>query len=120
VIGIDDDHATPAEAARGRVVVTGGGVATSGIRVRHWRTTDGEVHHIIDPRTGRPARTPWATATVAAASCLDANAASTAAVVLGEQAPAWLGTRGLPARLARLDGTVVRVAGWPHDEPAAA
>ena len=53
---------------------------------------------------------------MAAASCLDANAASTAAIVLGEQAPGWLSARGLPARLARLDGSVVRVAGWPEDE----
>ena len=120
VIGVDDDHATPAEAARARVAVMGGGVASSGIRVRRWRTAAGEVHHIVDPRTGRPARTPWATATVAAASCLDANAASTAAIVLGEQAPGWLSARGLPARLARLDGSVVRVAGWPEDERAAA
>ena len=120
VIGVADDHATPVEAARARVAVTGGGVASSGIRVRRWRTAAGEVHHIVDPRNGRPAQTPWATATVAAASCLDANAASTAAIVLGEQAPGWLSARSLPARLARLDGSVVRVAGWPEDERAAA
>jgi FAD:protein FMN transferase len=120
VVGIDDDHSTPVEAAAERVAIENGGLASSGIRVRRWRTADGEAHHILDPRTGRPARSPWSTVTVAAASCLDANAASTAAIVLGERAPSWLAERALPARLARLDGTVVRVAGWPAAERAAA
>ena len=120
IVGIDDDHAVPVEAAAERVSIESGGVATSGIRVRRWRTAAGEAHHILDPRTGRPARSPWATVSVAAASCLDANAASTAAIVLGERAPSWLAERGLPARLARLDGSVVRVAGWPAAEQVAA
>lgn len=120
IVGIDDDHATPVEAVAERISIESGGLATSGIRVRRWRTASGEAHHIVDPRTGRPARSPWATVTVAAASCLDANAASTAAIVLGERAPCWLAARGLPARLARLDGSVIRVAGWPEAERAVA
>jgi thiamine biosynthesis lipoprotein len=96
-----------------------GGVASSGVRVRRWRTASGEMHHILDPRTGRPARTPWSTVTVAGATCLDANAASTAAIVLGPAAPGWLAERGLPARLSRLDGSTVCVAGWPAERAAA-
>jgi thiamine biosynthesis lipoprotein len=119
VVGVDDDHATPPEAARERVAIRGGGLASSGIRVRRWRTAAGDYHHIVDPRTGRPARGPWATVAVAAASCLDANAASTASIVLGPAAPAWLAERRLPARLGRLDGSVLRVAGWPAEEAAA-
>ena len=119
VVAVDHDHATPAERARTRVAILSGGVASSGVRVRRWRTQAGELHHILDPRTGRPARSPWATVTVAAASCLDANAASTAAVVLGPAAPDWLATRGLPSRLARPDGTSVCVAGWPVEQEAA-
>ena len=53
--------------------------------------------------------------TVAAGSCVDANTASTACLVLGEVAPDWLVARHLPARLVRVDGRVVTVAGWPHD-----
>jgi thiamine biosynthesis lipoprotein len=45
---------------------------------------------------------------------VDANTASTAAIVLGEDAPDWLRRHGLPARLVRTDGTVVRVVGWPE------
>jgi len=119
VIGIDADHRTAPERVQARVAVRTGGVASSGVRVRRWRTASGEMHHILDPRTGRPARSPWSTVTVAAASCLDANAASTAAVVLGADAPGWLAARGLPARLARLDGSTLTVAGWPAEREVA-
>ena len=60
--------------------------------------------------------------TVAAATCEAANGASTAAIVLGAAAPAWLAARGLPARLVATDGAVTRTAGWPAPavrEPAA-
>jgi thiamine biosynthesis lipoprotein len=77
-----------------------------------------ELHHVLDPRTGRQARTPWASVTVAAASCLAANTASTAAIVLSDLAPAWLGDRGLPARLVARDGRVVNVGGWPQGRAA--
>jgi thiamine biosynthesis lipoprotein len=119
VVGIDDDHKTRPESASVRVTVEAGGLASSGVRVRRWRTKAGELHHILDPRTGRPARGPWTTVTVAAASCLHANAASTASIVLGADAPAWLAARSLPARLARPDGTAVCVAGWPAEREAA-
>jgi FAD:protein FMN transferase len=119
IVGVDDDHATPAAAARARVAIESGGLASSGIRVRRWRTSAGDHHHIVNPRTGRPSPSPWSTVTVAAASCLDANAASTASIVLGRGAPDWLAARRLPARLARLDGGVVHVAGWPAAEAAA-
>jgi thiamine biosynthesis lipoprotein len=119
IVGIDHDHRMPPEQSRSRVAVQGGGLASSGTRGRRWRTTAGELHHILDPRTGRPARGPWTTATVAAASCLHANAASTASIVLGSAAPAWLTERCLPSRLARADGTTVCVAGWPAEQEAA-
>ena len=51
--------------------------------------------------------------TCAGRTALEANAASTAAVVLGEDAPAWLEQRRVPARLDHLDGTVLTTAGWP-------
>jgi len=68
---------------------------------------------VIDPATGWPADTPWRTVSVAAASCVDANIASTAAIIRGEAAPAWLESLGLPARLVLPEGSVVRVGGWP-------
>ena len=114
-IAIAEDHLAPLDCAGPVVTVSSGGLATSGTTVRRWSTTEGELHHIVDPRTGRPASTFWRTVSVAASSCVDANAASTAAVVLGESALGWLGDRRLPARLVRFDGEVCRVAGWPEE-----
>jgi len=45
------------------------------------------MHHIIDPATGMPVLETWATVSVAAASCTDANIASTAALVRGRRPP---------------------------------
>ena len=116
-IRVADDHAAGLEVPGPTVVVSGGGIATSGTTVRRWFAGDVELHHIVDPRTGRPAITPWRTVTVAADSCVDANVASTAAVVLGEEAPAWLAARGLAARLVRESGDLVYTGGWPEDAP---
>jgi thiamine biosynthesis lipoprotein len=90
-----------------------GGLATSGTTARRWRRGGHELHHIVDPRTGLPVRSPWRTVSVAAATCADANAASTAALVKGADAERWLTGRGLPARLVAQDGTIVTTPGWP-------
>jgi thiamine biosynthesis lipoprotein len=119
-VRIADDHAAPLDGPGPVVALAGGGLATSGTAVRRWRAGEAELHHVLDPRTGRPADTPWRTVAVAAASCLDANVASTAALLLGAAAPAWLEERRLPARLVPNAGEPVRVAGWPAEERAAA
>jgi thiamine biosynthesis lipoprotein len=72
------------------------------------------VHHIVDPATGNSAAAYWRAVSVAADSCEDANIASTAAVILGPDAPDWLTARGYPARLVRNDGDVSFVGGWPE------
>jgi thiamine biosynthesis lipoprotein len=95
-----------------------GGLATSGVTARRWKRGGQILHHIIDPMTSLPAATPWRVVTVAAATCVDANIASTAAVILGEDAPAWLQDRGFNARLVRDDGSVLRVGGWPAEQSA--
>ena len=47
---------------------------------------------------------------------MDANTATTAAIVRGERAADWLAGLGLPARLVGPDGAIVTVAGWPAAE----
>jgi thiamine biosynthesis lipoprotein len=99
---------------RGQVVrLATGALATSSILCRRWRRGGRTLHHIVDPRTGLPAAGPWRTVSVAAANCAEANAASTAAIMAGDQAPAWLAAQGLPARLVARDGSVRLVGGWP-------
>jgi len=112
---IAEDHAAPLDGPGPKVALVAGGLATSGTAVRRWQAGEATLHHIVDPRTGRPAETPWRTVSVCGASCVHANAASTAAIVLGEEAPAWLEARGLPARLVRDSGEVVHVGAWPEE-----
>ena len=114
VIGIADTCTSPAAEA---IAVSSGGLASSGIGVRSWRLGGHRVHHIVDPATGLSATPCWRTVSTTAASCVQANAASTASIVLGERAVAWLEDHRLPARLVRLDGTVVYTEGWPTPEP---
>jgi FAD:protein FMN transferase len=114
-VGIGDDHQVAADAPDAVVTVRSGGLATSGTTCRTWRRGGRTVHHIVDPRTGDVADPVWRTVSVAAASCVDANTASTAAIVLGWSAPGWLGDTGLPARLVCAKGNVLTVAGWPDD-----
>jgi thiamine biosynthesis lipoprotein len=118
-VRIADDHNAPLDGEGPVVEITVGGLATSGTAVRRWVTDHGEAHHLLDPRTGRPAITPWRTVSVAAPTCLDANVASTAAVVLGEEGARWLEERRLPARAVRQDGSVVTLGGWPSEQEAA-
>lgn len=92
---------------------TGQAFATSSTRLRTWVRHGTRYHHIIDPRTGWPARTRWAQVTCAGPDAVQANAASTAAIILDDRAPYWLTVRGVPARLAADGGRVTLTPGWP-------
>lgn len=116
-VGDDHERAAPGDPV---VTVAEGGLATSGTARRMWRAGRRSMHHILDPRTGQPAEVVWRTASVAAGSCVDANAASTAAIILGREAPGWLSDNGLPARLVHRDGRVRVLGGWPAERAAQA
>jgi thiamine biosynthesis lipoprotein ApbE len=117
-IRVQDMTTMPAEPPQGPsavVAIREGGLATSSISARRWQRGGDVLHHIVDPRTCLPAAPVWRTVSVAAATCADANTAATAAVIRGRQAPAWLASLNLPARLVEPDGTVRTIAGWPPD-----
>ena len=97
------------------VGITSGGVATSSTLVRNWSTGTGRAHHIIDPRTGGPVDSPWRTVSVAANSCLTANAYSTASLLWGEEALYYVTQAGWAARFVDHDGKVLCVGGWPQE-----
>jgi len=97
----------------------GAAIATSSTVSRRWQRGARTLHHVVDPRTGQPARRVWRTVTVAAATCLHANTVTTASLVRGERALDWVRGLGLPARFVREDGTVVTTPGWPTSEVAA-
>jgi len=115
-----EDSETPADTAGEVIAIGAGALATSSTTVRRWRASDGVVrHHLLDPRTGRPADGPWRTVSVVAGTCVAANAAATATIVLGADGLGWLEDRGLPARLVASDGGVTRVGGWPEPDDIA-
>jgi thiamine biosynthesis lipoprotein len=116
-IRLADDHAADPSQPGPTISISVGGLASSSTTVRRWRMSrgDGQLHHVLDPRTGRPVSGGWRTVSVAAASCVDANVASTAALLLGRRAPSWLAERRLPARLVADDGATLCLAGWPED-----
>jgi thiamine biosynthesis lipoprotein ApbE len=107
----DEDPGGPATV----VAITGGGLATSSTTARRWRRGGSVLHHILDPRTGLPPAPVWRTVSVTAATCADANTASTAAIIRGDAAPGWLARLRLPARLVADSGRVETVAGWPAE-----
>jgi len=115
VVRVAHHHADPPEAGGPTFSLMTGGLATSSTSARRWQRGGRVMHHLVDPSTGAPAVEHWRTVTVAAGSCLDANIASCAAIILGPDAASWLEARNLPSRLVGPGGLVTTVAGWPSE-----
>jgi thiamine biosynthesis lipoprotein len=114
-VHVTDDHRSDASAPGQTIALCSGGLATSSTAVRRWSHGGATRHHIIDPQTQEPVARTWRTASVAAADCVDANIASTAALVRALHAPAWLQELGLPARLVDPAGRVRTLGDWPAE-----
>ncbi len=114
-VHVTDDHRADHHAPGQTVTIHSGGLATSSTAVRRWRHADRTMHHIIDPATGVPVRGTWRTVSIAAASCADANIATTSALIRAGAAPAWLARLGVPARLVSATGRVYTIGAWPAD-----
>jgi thiamine biosynthesis lipoprotein len=114
-IGIALGSGDPTSALRQTVSITGGGLASSSTETRSWTRGGRHLGHIIDPATGDVASDCWRLVSVAAPSCVEANTASTAAIVWGERALERLRRIGLPTRLENRHGEVVRLNRWPED-----
>jgi thiamine biosynthesis lipoprotein len=99
-----------------------GGLASSSSRKRRWQRGGEWQHHLIDPRTGRPSKSPWTDVTVCASTCLDADIAAKAAFLLGGDGPEWLDERGLAGYFLLPTGEPVANRSWRQGvpEPAAA
>ncbi|HEU5357650.1 MAG TPA: FAD:protein FMN transferase, partial [Gemmatimonadales bacterium] len=116
-VRVTDNHAHPLDGPGPVIALASGGLATSTTTVRRWTRGGDTVHHLLDPATGLPPPEHWRTASVAAGSCVDANIASCASILLGAGAPSWLNDLGLPARLVNSSGGVTLVGGWPESDP---
>ncbi len=77
----------------GTLKIARGGVATSGRDYRRWQKNGVWQHHLIDPRTGRPAQTDVLSVTVIAPSVVEAEIAAKAVLLSGTEAGLeWLET----------------------------
>lgn len=111
-VGVNDPHAP--DQSLDLVLLSRGGVATSGRDYRRWLQGGVAQHHIIDPRTGQPARTDVLTATVIGPSARAAEAAAKTALIYGSwHGLAWLEQRPHLAGLLVLEeGDVLRTQNW--------
>jgi thiamine biosynthesis lipoprotein ApbE len=116
---VAEDSDTPPASDGEVIALHDGAIATSSTTVRTWRRGEIVLNHLIDPQTGVSVESPWRTASVVAATCVDANTAATAAIVRGASAPEWLDGLGLAARLVGVAGDVHRIGTWPGATRAA-
>jgi thiamine biosynthesis lipoprotein len=81
----------PVELGGVTVLLREQGAATSSTRKRAWTVGEATVHHLIDPRTGRPAAGDLAEVSVVAATAVEAEVFAKTALLLGsEPAAAFL------------------------------
>jgi thiamine biosynthesis lipoprotein len=117
-VGIATSSATPVDEVDQAVAIRGGGLASSSPSVRAWRVGDRPVHHILDPATGDSVPIHWTLVSAAGASCVEANAMSTAALVWGKEALERLRACDQAVRLVRHDGRTFSLNGWPEERAA--
>ncbi len=104
VITVEDPLVPERELAR--LAIVEGAVATSTRCRRRWSTANGEVHHLIDPRTGTSARTGVAAVTVVAAQAWWAEVQATSLFLLGPEGVDQVAGDTVAAIVVLDDGTV--------------
>lgn len=96
------------------VTLGAGGLATSSVAKRRWRVGDDVAHHIIDPVSMAPARTPIISSSVVCSTGAEAEAAAKAVLILGAEGLRWAASQSwIGAALAFWhDGSVYATKGW--------
>jgi FAD:protein FMN transferase len=85
-----------------------GGIATSGIERRRWTVGGVTQHHLIDPRTGLPARSDVVRVTAVAGDAVEAEVLAKTLLLEGSEAAR---ERAVPAVLLTADGRTIRTGG---------
>lgn len=111
LVGIED----PFDASRdiGVIQISDCAVATSSRVRRRWTTQNGPAHHVIDPRTRRPAETGLASVSVLARSAVEAEVLAKTLFLLGpREGAAYVESRAVAgAVFVRDDGSEVWTEG---------
>ena len=107
-VGIQDPDGKSGE-VMAVVSTTDSSVVTSGIYERQFVKDGTLYHHILDPVDGLPSRSDLASATIVAASSMDADALATACIVLGrEEALRFMREHGVEGVLVTRDRQVYK------------
>jgi thiamine biosynthesis lipoprotein len=95
------------------ILLEDGALATSGRDRRRWRRGGQAKHHLIDPRTARPARSELVRVSVAAARAVDAEVAAKALFLAGTATAAAreADEAGIPSVLVTDDGRTIVCGG---------
>ena len=101
------------------IALHSGGLATSSVAKRRWLAEGAPQNHLIDPRTGSGTTSQWRDVTVAGPTCMVADVAAKAALLLGADGPAWLDRRGLAGRFVGHDRRIVLNEVWQARAPEA-
>ncbi len=89
-----------------------GGLATSGRDRRRWRRDGHELHHLIDPTTGEPAKSDILRLTVVAIDAVEAEVAAKSLFLAGvERAVAEADAMGLQSVVVAADGRTLLAGG---------
>ncbi len=92
-IGIQDPSSATGAYTRTVTLEESGAVVTSGTYQRKFSYSGRLFHHILDPKTGYPAKTETKSATVTGTSALYADCLSTACLILGREKGTTLADR---------------------------
>ena len=94
------------------VELSSGGVATSGRDRRHWRRGGRDLHHLIDPRTGKPSESDLLRVTVVGSDAVEAEATAKSLFLAGAaRAVEEADAERLPAVLVTADGRTLFAGG---------
>ncbi|MEO8247035.1 MAG: FAD:protein FMN transferase [Chloroflexota bacterium] len=101
------------EANERAVTIHRGALATSSVLARRWTAGGAPRHHLLDPRTGLPSTGEVVTASVAAATCREAEVGAKVALLRGAaEGAAFLTGHGLAGLLVTADGATWRTGAW--------
>jgi thiamine biosynthesis lipoprotein len=115
VVAVDDPLAT---GTTGMLALREGAIATSTRLRRAWERDGETLHHLIDPRTGRPAASGLASVTVVAGDAWRAEVLAKSAFVAGPaEGGAVITSAGATGLLVRDDGRIVELEGLAAFRP---
>jgi thiamine biosynthesis lipoprotein len=94
--------------------IVAGALATSTTLRRRWTTADGRTaHHLIDPRTGLPAASPFVQVSVIAPTCREAETWAKAVLIGGHEGLELAALRGVAALALAAGASRTATPAWP-------